>query len=331
MRHNALVSIALSDVLDLRPADARRQWERVLRRQPRPRQEAFLPVELVLTYGLFFVLDPHAYGGRNIDRVPSAAKAIAKLVKRTPGSITSKMLNLDGSRANCARVEPELFAALSDPERFSHLYDLVLRAARNAGIGPRRLPDFLAAEDVGDIRLIGQDEIGTNELDQVLREHRQLVERLATRQGLDDAVTTRLVEQAARLGQHRFARQVLEDYDHRCGFCGFAPTSIRGHRMLNASHVKPWRDSTHKERLDRRNGIAACPVHDAAFDTGLLTVNGGLRIHRSRSLGRAVERDAGADRFFGESAVAPHLVLGAAGKGPARRYLDYHREHIFVG
>ena len=45
------------------------------------------------------------------------------------------------------------------------------------------------------------------------------------------------------------------------------------HRLLIASHIKPWRDSTPAERLDARNGIAACPIHDAASDTGLLTVN----------------------------------------------------------
>jgi putative restriction endonuclease len=38
--------------------------------------------------------------------------------------------------------------------------------------------------------------------------------------------------------------------------------------MLLAGHIKPWRDSTPIERLDPRNGLAACPAHDVAFDTG---------------------------------------------------------------
>jgi putative restriction endonuclease len=37
--------------------------------------------------------------------------------------------------------------------------------------------------------------------------------------------------------------------------------------MLIASHIKPWRISTSTERLDVRNGLAACPTHDIAFDT----------------------------------------------------------------
>ena len=43
-----------------------------------------------------------------------------------------------------------------------------------------------------------------------------------------------------------------------------------GRRMLVASHIKPWKDSSPRERLDHRNGLAACPTHDAAFDAGLL-------------------------------------------------------------
>ena len=29
--------------------------------------------------------------------------------------------------------------------------------------------------------------------------------------------------------------------------------------MLVAGHIKPWKDSTSAERLDLRNGLAACP------------------------------------------------------------------------
>jgi putative restriction endonuclease len=43
-------------------------------------------------------------------------------------------------------------------------------------------------------------------------------------------------------------------------------------RMLVAGHIKPWKDSEPSERLDPRNGLAACPSHEVAFDTGLLTV-----------------------------------------------------------
>jgi len=82
----------LTRFLDLTPDDALRQWQRILGRVAKARQEPFLPVEVLLAYTLFFVLDPHRYGGANIDKVPPEAKALAATLRRTPGSITSKML-----------------------------------------------------------------------------------------------------------------------------------------------------------------------------------------------------------------------------------------------
>ena len=51
-----------------------------------------------------------------------------------------------------------------------------------------------------------------------------------------------------------------------------------------AGHIKPWKDSSAGERLDPRNGLAACPSHDVAFDTGMLTVTADLKIHLAQPL-----------------------------------------------
>jgi putative restriction endonuclease len=81
--------------------------------EPGHRQVAFNAVETLLCYGLFYILDPHRYGGTNIDKVPSIVRTLAAFFRRTPGSITNKMLNLDGSRLHSARNEPLLFAHLA--------------------------------------------------------------------------------------------------------------------------------------------------------------------------------------------------------------------------
>ena len=65
---------------------------------PGKRQVPFNAVETLLCYGLFSLVDPHRYGGANIDQVPSIVGTLATCFRRTPESITSKMLNLDGSR-----------------------------------------------------------------------------------------------------------------------------------------------------------------------------------------------------------------------------------------
>src|SRR5229473_668279 len=103
--------------------------------EPGRRQVAFNTVETLLCYGLFYILDPHRYGGANIGRVPSIVRALAAFFRRTPGSITNKMLNLDGSRQHSARNEPLLFAYLAgEPTLYQTLYKDILTAARNLSI-----------------------------------------------------------------------------------------------------------------------------------------------------------------------------------------------------
>jgi hypothetical protein len=67
---------------------------------------------------------------------------------------------------------------------------------------------------------------------------------------------------------------------------------------------KPCKDSARVERLDTRNGLAACAAHDVAFETGMLTVNGGLRIHLARLLADAVRTDPLASPVLGPAAAA---------------------------
>src|SRR5260221_14057983 len=68
--------------------------------------------------------------------------------------------------------------------------------------------------------------------------------------------------------------------------------------------------------------LAACPPHDVAFDTGLLTVNGGLRIRVARSLADAVPTDQMAPQDYGpppprESVLLPPGPLPPPPKNPA--------------
>jgi len=99
--------------------------------------------------------------------------------------------------------------------------------------------------------------------------------------------------------------------------------------MLVASHIKPWRISTASERLDAENGLSACPTHDVAFDTGLLTVNGGLRIHVKSTLALRVATDPAMKAAFGRPPLADRLLLPPAARAPKQRYLAWHQENVF--
>src|SRR5258707_8344406 len=120
--------------LDLSTEEIRAQINDIMTRDfaaEGQRQVSFNAVETLLCYGLFNIVDPHHYGGRNMDSVPSVINKLADFFKRTPGSILSKMLNLDGSRSHTARAEPLLFATLSDvPDRYYSLYQDILQTAR---------------------------------------------------------------------------------------------------------------------------------------------------------------------------------------------------------
>lgn len=258
--------------------------------------------------------------------MPPIVHELARLFVRPPGSLTNKMMNLDGSWAHAPKHEWQFFIEMArGGDQFPQLYQRVLLSARDMGIGPADLPDFVPAE--GDFDLLGQGELSGRTLETVVAvqaaSHR-------LREMAGEHETTRLVEQSVRLGQHRFARSVLANYDHTCAFCGFSPRSLPRHRLLAASHIKPWADCDDQERLDVQNGVAACGVHDAAFDTGLITINGGLGVHKARILQLSVKQDPGADNYF-EAMMRAEIVLPAEAIRPGEPYLVWHQQRIYKG
>jgi putative restriction endonuclease len=240
----------------------------------------------------------------------------------------AKMANLDGSRSHGARWDVLAGAMLrDDPARFSSIYRVLLHAARAEGIGAAQLPDFLGLEHGGEFALLGQEELDISVLEAALRD--QISQQRGTT-AWSELETERILLAAARVGQHVFARQVLANCGSQCVFCGLRPSSFGATRMLLAGHIKPWKDSTSAERLDPRNGLAACPAHDVAFDTGMLTVNGGLRIHLARPLADAIQTDSLARQYYGRPPLREVILLPRGAHPPARKYLDWHRQKIFV-
>ena len=323
---------ALRDYLEIDEAEAIRQWRRIRQRrvpEPRKSQEDFCPVEVVLCAALFHIVVPGRFGGRNQHLLPREVMQLAATLRRSPMSLVYKMQNLAAVLKHGAKLEPEVFCRLSRDQGLAlSLYQTILRAARATGLGDDNVPDFLDAS--GGPSLLGQDEIGSEELGIAAAEYANTDAGRFWQEQLADRETEQLVEARVRLGQSCFARQVLADYDHRCAFCGFAPRELSAKGMLIASHIKPWaRCERPSERLDRRNGIAACPLHDRAFDTGLITVNGGQRIHRTSDLELMVSRDEVTRYFFGSAVLPERLRVPAGLPGPGERYLEYHNANVF--
>jgi putative restriction endonuclease len=319
----------LADYLDLTVGQAREQFRALaLRRPAHGRQVAFLPAETLLCLAASFLVNHRHFGGSTAHQAPEPVPSLARLFSRPPSSVLAKMANLDGSRSHGARWDALAGAILrDDPARFSRVYRVLLQAARAEGIGPGRLPDFLGLEYGGELALLGQEELDISVLEAALRDQLSRDGGDSVRSVLE---TERIMLAAARVGQHVFAVQVLANCGGQCVFCGLRPAASWARRMLLAGHIKPWKDSTPSERLDPRNGLAACPAHDVAFDTGMLTVNGGLRIHLARPLAQAVQNDQLARRYYGRPPVREVLLLPEGAQPPAVKYLNWHRRKVFI-
>lgn len=91
--------------------------------------------------------------------------------------------------------------------------------------------------------------------------------------------------------------------------------------LLKASHIKPWRDSSNKERLDSSNGLLLSPNLDAAFDSGLITFDPQGKIMLSSEI---------------TGAPAYHLHINWKMRinqklltKDHQGYLEHHRTHVF--
>lgn len=69
----------------------------------------------------------------------------------------------------------------------------------------------------------------------------------------------------ARLGQGQFRKNLIGLWQ------GCAVTSCNSVDVRRASHIKPWRAATRREKLDVYNGLLLMPNLDALFDRALIT------------------------------------------------------------
>ena len=84
----------------------------------------------------------------------------------------------------------------------------------------------------------------------------------------DEAIewTTKEALVNARLGQGKFRSDLMQIWNNSCAVTGCTVSKV-----LKASHIKPWRDSTNKQRLDPNNGLLLTANLDALFDSGLIS------------------------------------------------------------
>ena len=116
----------------------------------------------------------------------------------------------------------------------------------------------------------------------------------------------------ARIGQSEFRDKLIKKYK-KCCLCG-----IENKELLIASHLKPWRKSNDKEKLDINNGLLLCPTHDKLIDKGLITFSENGDIIISELL---TDND--------KKSVNVNKTMKIKVNDKNRDYINYHRENIF--
>jgi len=167
---------------------------------------------------------------------------------------------------------------------------------------------------------VERDRVGKRMYSAALNLYSQFLERQAATSVARDLIeieeraidsTEKEILVSARRGQGLFRRRVLSEWKGRCAVTGYSDE-----RFLLASHIKPWRESTDGERLDRFNGLPLIPNLDKGFDLGFISFDSSGRILISDEL--EVPEVMG---------VTPNLIL--RGRAQHFEYLEFHRSELF--
>lgn len=130
---------------------------------------------------------------------------------------------------------------------------------------------------------------------------------------IKDYINTEFIGRVTlRRGQKEF-RDSLIINNPECVICG-----LNDINFLQASHIKPWKDSTHRQRLDVFNGFLMCPNHDKVFDKGYITFTDEGNIIISPLLSNSVQ-----SLFNLNNRLNIKILPGN------RKYLKWHRENCF--
>jgi putative restriction endonuclease len=128
--------------------------------------------------------------------------------------------------------------------------------------------------------------------------------------------TDRLALVRARRGQGLF-RERVSRIESCCRVTG-----VDNPVHLVASHCKPWRDSTHDERLNGENGLLLTPSIDHLFGRGFIGFEDNGRLIISPVAHRPSLQRLGID-------VADPIHVGAFSSGQ-KAFLDFHRSAVLL-
>jgi putative restriction endonuclease len=129
-------------------------------------------------------------------------------------------------------------------------------------------------------------------------------------------------EQVRKIRDQGFRRTIVILYKHRCALCGIRMLTPEGHTIVDAAHVKPWKDS-----FDDRptNGMALCKLCHWSFDKGLMSVGKKYEV--------LVSKRVGIDKNYPGHILTltdrPIFIPDEQKFWPAQDNLHWHRRNLF--
>jgi 5-methylcytosine-specific restriction protein A len=119
----------------------------------------------------------------------------------------------------------------------------------------------------------------------------------------------------SRVGQGAYRKRIIHRWEYQCAVTKFNKLDV-----LIASHIVPWAEATHEERLDVHNGILLSPTYDALFDKHLISFENNGKIMLSERI------DVDAYKKIG--VTGSEKINGISNFN--KEYLDKHRKLMSI-
>jgi HNH endonuclease len=113
-----------------------------------------------------------------------------------------------------------------------------------------------------------------------------------------------------RVGQKSFQDKIKHFWKNKCAITG-------SEILLTAGHIKPWKISSDRERLDVYNGILLSPNYDKAFDYGYISFENDGNIILAKSVYQALKLMGIIESNHIDGFTPFH-----------HKYLEYHRNNV---
>lgn len=245
--------------------------------------------ELILAINLYFKLPFGKLHSTNVE-----IKNLAQLLGRSPGAVAFKLVNfasLDTSIIESGRKGASNVSKL-DKQIWSEFFD----DWESLSINSEKIRAGLSSSSIEMLNNISE-----YELPKVGKTRDQIIK--------------------ARVNQAFFRSIVLAAYNNTCCITG-----LQLPELLIAGHIVPW-GKDEKNRLNPRNGIAINPLHDKAFENGLITITTDYKIRVSskiKNMKNQVLRYEYFLKYDGKDILMPSRL------SPEKEFLIYHHNNCFI-